>query len=91
MASTMCALLAAAQGGRGLQVHAGGEEPIGAGDHDRAGLAARELLAHLVALRQQVEVEGVRGRAVDADDRDVARLLDVNVLWQRWQGTAARR
>jgi hypothetical protein len=44
-----------------------------------------------VALRQQIEVEGVRGRTVDADDRDVARLLDVNVLWQRRQSTAARR
>jgi hypothetical protein len=44
-----------------------------------------------VTLGQQIAIEGVRGRTVDADDRDVARLLDVNVLWQRWQGTAARR
>jgi hypothetical protein len=37
-----------------------------------------------VALGKQVEVERVRGRTVDADDRDVARLLDVDVPRQRY-------
>jgi hypothetical protein len=44
-----------------------------------------------VALVQQVEVERVRGRAVDTDDRDVARLLDVDVPRQRLEVTAAPR
>jgi hypothetical protein len=58
-----------------------------AGDHHGARVGARELLAHLVPLGQQFEVERVRGRAVDADDRDVARLLDMDVLWQKPQVT----
>jgi hypothetical protein len=40
-----------------------------------------------VALSKQFEVERVRGWTVDADDRDVARLLDMDVLWQRPQVT----